>query len=309
MGEGGGPGRRRDDPVAYGVLAGTARRRCAVQLPAEATFTGDEADIRREPWWRVRTLRRLTLRGAFSLGAVVALGFLTANTLPWWYDAVRVTEGPTAVARARVGDVDGVLLPWLLPDSVQVAFRTLDGHLVRTAVAHVGHRPRRGSVLRIEYALRSPTRAEAVGNPGLPWGVSASGGLCALCLTRIVWRVTAAGRSTRDLVHAARHPEAEPRRYVLLREPEDPGAWLVLFPVPGRAADRPHHLVHIRSGAFAPVGIADVRGEPRDGGTVVPWLEGRAAWPSTPLSAFGPDEERFVLRLLSDDAGDHPQHA
>jgi hypothetical protein len=309
MGEGG-RGKRRDDPVAYGALAATARQRCAAEVPAEAAFpVGDEKDIRHEPWWRVRTLRRLTLRGAFSLGGMLALSFLAANTLPWWYDAVRVTEGPTAVARARVGDVDGVVLPWLLPDSVQVAFRTLDGHLVRTAVAHVGHRPRRGSVLRVEYALRSPTHAEAAGNAGLPWGVSASGGLAALCLTRIVWRATAAGRSTRDLVRAARHPEAEPRRYVLLREPEDPGAWLVFFPVPGRPADRPHHLVHVRAAAFAPVGIADVRGDPRDGGTVVPWLEGHAAWPTTPLSAFGPEEERFVLRLLSGDAGDHPQHA
>jgi hypothetical protein len=308
MGEGG-PGGRRNDPLAYGALAATARRLGAARPPAEATFTGTEADIRHEPWWRVRTLRRLTLRGALSLGGMVALAFLVVNTLPWWYDAVRVTEGPTAVARARVGRVDGVVLPWLLPDSVQVAFRTLDGRLVRTAVAHVGHRPRRGSVLRVEYALRSPTHAEAAGNAGLPWGISASGGLSALCLTRIVWRATAAGRSTRELVGAARHPEAEPRRYVLLRESADPGAWLVLFRAPGRSVDRPRHLVHVRSAGFAPVGMADVRGDARDGGTVVPWLEGRAAWPTTRLSAFGPEEERLVLRLLSDDTDDHPQHA
>lgn len=290
------------DPVAFRLLAETARQRLAAAGGA-GPAPGREADIRHEPWWRVRTLRRITLRGALSVGGLLAFAFIAANTFGWWQDAVRVSQGPTANARARVAGVDGVVLPWLLPDNVHVVFRTVDGRTVRTAVAHIGHRPEIGSFLQVEYALRSPSRAAAAGNAGMPWGVCASAVLAAACLSRISYRVTRSARNTRALVAAARGTEAEPRRYVLLREPEDQGAYLLFFPAPGSAADRPGHLVRTRSAAFAPVGMADLRGDLHDGGTVVPWLDGRPAWPATSLAAFGPEEETIVLKLLATDPG------
>ncbi|GGO83210.1 hypothetical protein [Wenjunlia tyrosinilytica] len=320
--------------VAYRALAEAARR---LAVPPATGPSEPEADIRTSPWWRVRTLRRLTLRGGLSVGGLLALAFVAVNTFPWWADAVAVGRGPTAVARARVGEVDGVVLPWVLPDNVAVTFRTARGRTVHTAVAHAGNRPHRGETLKVEYATDSPSHASALGNEGLPWGVAAGAALCALCLTRVVWRAVAAGRTANALVRAARSPEAQPVRYVLLTDPVDGWGWLLVFPVLGGEGDRPSHLVPVRTGtpapsaacldsaeattsataaeasaagrAFEAVGTADLRGEFHDGRTVVPWLDGRPAWPLGPLESFGPEDEDFVLSLVSGNPGERPQPA
>lgn len=271
---------------------------------AGARPPGAEADVRRGPWWRVRTLRRTTARAAVSVGGLLALAFVVLNAHPWWADAVALGSGPTATADAAVRDVDGVLVPVLLPDNLTVDFRTADGRPVRTRIAHDGRSPSPGGTLTVEYAVGAPEHAAAVTGHGLLWGVADSLALAALCLARIGWCVSGAARRTRGLVNAARSPEAHPVRYVRLRDCEDGRAWLLFFPLPGGPDDAPALLLPVHDGpagdrAYAPVGTADLRGDTAEGGTAVPWIEGRAVWPSGALGGFGPDDGDFVRHLAT----------
>lgn len=285
--------------LAYGVLARAALRRAERAAPAEA---GDaaEADIRTAPWWRVATLRRSAAHAAISVGGLLALAFVTVNAYPWWADAAALSGGDTATAKAAVREVDGVLVPVLLPDNLMVDFRTADGRLVRTHIAHGrGEPPAPGDTLTVRYAVGSPEHAAAAGGHGLLWGVVDSLVLAALCLARIGWCAVGATRTTRALVAAARSPEAHPVRYVRLHDCDDGSAWLLFFPLPGGDADRPGHLLPVRNAAGDPVGTADLRGDVRHGGVTVPWIDGRAVWPSGGLGVFGPGDEEFVLHLAT----------
>ncbi|GAB2599094.1 hypothetical protein GCM10027168_35070 [Streptomyces capparidis] len=259
----------------------------------------DDADVRHAPWWRVRALRRAALRGGLSVGGLLVFGCVAVHALPWWGDAVRLTAADTARARAVVRDVDGALLPGVFPDNVEVVFTTAQGRRVRALVAHGGEAPEPGAALEVEYAVSAPSHAAPVGDGGLLWGAGASAVAAGLALARVGRRAADGGRRTRALVRAARSPEAHPARCVLLRDTGGGPDWLLLFPVPGGREDAPSHLLPVRAVGVDPVGLADPRGEVRDGGDVVPWVDGRAVWPEAPLAVFGAEHVPLVERLTA----------
>lgn len=258
-----------------------------------------EADIRSAPWWRVRTLRRTAAREAVSVGGLLGLALVTAGALPWWIDAAALSGGPTARTQAVVRGTHGVVVPVLLPDNLLVEFRTADGRKVRTRVPYRGAAPAPGERLPVEYAVGAPAHAAAASGYGLLWGVADSVVLAGLCLARIGWCAFRSGRTIRMLVAAARCPEAHPVRYVQLHDSDDGTAWLLFFPVPGTGDDPPSLMLPVRAAVGEPAGLADLRGEVRDGGVAVPWIAGRAVWPDGSLSGAGPEDEDFLLHLAA----------
>ncbi|WP_461009382.1 hypothetical protein [Streptomyces capparidis] len=278
--------------VTFAGLAETARRAGAWGQPPP-----EDADIRRAAWWRARALRRVAVRGGVSLGGLLAFAVVALNAFPWWVDALRLTVADTGTARATVRDVDGVLLPGVLPKSVEVTFRAADGRLVRAFVAHGGTAPRPGGTLDVEYVTSSPAHAAPVDDPGLAWGAGLSGIAAAVALERVARRAVHGARATHALVRAARAPEAHPVRYVLLRDADE--AWMLLFPVPGTDDDLPSHLIPVTAPGLPPVGMADLRGDVRDGGDAVPWVDGRPVWPTAPLAGFGAVHLPLITRLTA----------
>ncbi|MEW2567243.1 hypothetical protein [Streptomyces sp. NPDC047070] len=112
-------------------------------------------------------------------------------------------------------------------------------------------------------------------------------------------------RRARALARVAVSEDVRPMRWLLLHEPHDGEAYLLLYEADGDPDETAPLLLQIatkrQARRLAPAGVADVHGLLRPGAVLVPWIDGAPLWTShrvTTLDLTSEDDRGLLTYLM-----------